>query len=92
MLQRTHIFTARKRSFRRLCFYTCLSVHEGACGRYTQWAGTSPIWAGKRPPPMADGQQAGGTNLLECNLVKVNCCLKFHNAQLKLQSLILVDL
>ena len=27
-----HIFTAHKRSLRRLCFYTCLSVHGGgAC-------------------------------------------------------------
>ena len=74
MLQRTHIFTARKRSLRRLCFYTCLSVHEGDVAGTPPWAGTSPIWAGKRPPqagtfPMADGQQAGGTNLLECNLV-----------------------
>ena len=25
----THIFTARKRSLRRLCFYRCLSVHMG---------------------------------------------------------------
>ena len=25
------IFTARKRSLRRLCFYRCLSVHRGAC-------------------------------------------------------------
>ena len=25
------IFTARKRSLRRLCFYTCHSVHGGAC-------------------------------------------------------------
>ena len=25
------IFTARKRSLRRLCFYRCLSVHVGAC-------------------------------------------------------------
>ena len=26
-----YIFTARKRSLRRLCFYRCLSVHGGAC-------------------------------------------------------------
>ena len=25
------MFTARKQSFRRLCFYRCLSVHRGAC-------------------------------------------------------------
>ena len=26
---KSHIFTARKRSLRRLCFYRCLSVHKG---------------------------------------------------------------
>ena len=26
-----HLFTARKRNLRRLCFYSCLSVHRGAC-------------------------------------------------------------
>ena len=32
------IFTARKRSLRRLCFYTCLSVHKGEyLDRYTPW-------------------------------------------------------
>ena len=44
------IFTARKRSLQRLCFYTCLSVHRGegvpgqipSPGRYTPRAGTSP--------------------------------------------------
>ena len=31
-----YIVTARKRSLRRLCFYTCLSVHGGEyLGRYT---------------------------------------------------------
>ena len=35
-----YIFTARKRSFRRLCFYRCLSVHGG------WWSGRSP---GQRP-------------------------------------------
>ena len=29
MKVRGHIFTARKRSLRRLCFYRCLSVHTG---------------------------------------------------------------
>ena len=28
----TDIFTARKRSLRRLCFYRCLSVHTGGVG------------------------------------------------------------
>ena len=27
--RKLHIFTARKRSLRRLCFYRCLSVHMG---------------------------------------------------------------
>ena len=31
MAQPFSIFTARKRSLRRLCFYRCLSVHRGAC-------------------------------------------------------------
>ena len=31
--------TARKRSLRRLCFYTCLSVHRG---RGSNWTGTPP--------------------------------------------------
>ena len=25
------VFTARKRSLRRLCFYRCMSVHKGVC-------------------------------------------------------------
>ena len=32
------VFTAGKRSLRRLCFYTCLSVHTGP------WAG-APLWS-----------------------------------------------
>ena len=49
----TVIFSTRKRSLRRLCFYTCLSVHKGEgtwvgppqvqpLSRYTPWAGTPP--------------------------------------------------
>ena len=61
-----------KRSLRRLCFYTCLSVHRGEHlgryppGRYTpsRKVGT-PTWAGTPPrqvqPPLGYGQQAGGT-------------------------------
>ena len=59
MVKIAHIFTARKRSLRRLCFHRCLSVHRGgvfpiACwdtpradtllGRHPLWADT-PIWA-----------------------------------------------
>ena len=33
------LFTARKRSLRRLCFYTCVSVHGGGG---STWAGTPP--------------------------------------------------
>ena len=65
------IFTARKRSLRRLCFYTCLSVHRGEyLGRHPSWAdtpltGTPPgqvhPWAGT-PTPWAgtpNSPQAG---------------------------------
>ena len=40
-----HLITTRKRSLRRLCFYTCLSVHSG--GKST-WAGTP--WDQVHPP------------------------------------------
>ena len=49
------IFTARKRSLRRLCFYTCLSVHRGGVpGQVSPrqvhpWVGTHPPWAGALP-------------------------------------------
>ena len=37
------IFTARKRSLQRLCFYRCLSVHRGVCllpgGCLLRWGG-----------------------------------------------------
>ena len=43
------IFTARKRSLRRLCFYTCLSTGGTWAGtppgKYPPWAGTPP-WPG----------------------------------------------
>ena len=37
----TQIITARKRSLRRLCFYTCLFVHRGVCvtERGSAWQG-----------------------------------------------------
>ena len=61
------IINARKRSLRRLCFYTCLSVHRGEYLSRSPWAGTSPPlqvpplgrytpWAGTPPgryPPVA---------------------------------------
>ena len=40
-LQMCSIFTARKRSLRKLCFYTCLSVHRG-CGIPACLAGGIP--------------------------------------------------
>ena len=44
------IFTARKRSLRRLCFYTCLSVHRGEyLGRYPPRQVT-PLRASTPPP------------------------------------------
>ena len=55
------VFTARKRSFRRLCFYTCVYVHRGEYQAGTPWqvhpspppgryplSGTPP-WAGTPP-------------------------------------------
>ena len=68
------IFTARKRSLRRLCFHRCLSVHGGV---------SAPLHAGIHPrdqrqtPPRSDtpllpaqcllgyGQQTGGTHPTE---------------------------
>ena len=51
---RNHIFTARKRSLRRLCFYTCLSVllFTGGeyLGRYTPQAGIPPTPLGRYTP------------------------------------------
>ena len=50
------IITARKRSLRRLCFYTCLSVHsEGVPGQVPPWAGTPPwqVPPGQVHPPWA---------------------------------------
>ena len=49
MLDRKEVITSHKRSLRRLCFYTCLSVHRGST-----WAGTPrqvPPWSGTPPPP-----------------------------------------
>ena len=59
----TCIFTARKLSLQRLCFYTCLSVHSvGVPGQVPPWTGTPPgqvhppaqvhplPWAGTPPP------------------------------------------
>ena len=41
------IFTARKCSLRRLCFYRCLSVHrEGAWSQGGVWSGGCLAWCG----------------------------------------------
>ena len=37
-----YFITARKWSLRRLCFYTCLSVHRGGLQAYTQGGGWGP--------------------------------------------------
>ena len=75
------IITARKRSLRRLCFYTCLSVILFTGDRHSPGANTPSRNQTPREhtPPGADppcavhagryGQQAGGTHLLECILV-----------------------
>ena len=63
--------TARKRSWRRLCFYMCLSVHGGVPGQVPPWAGTPPGRytppAGTPPPQcmLGYGQQAGGRHPTE---------------------------
>ena len=57
MLEKATIFTARKRSLRRLCFRRCLSVH-----RESTWAGIPPRqahptpWAGTPPQVHLPGQ------------------------------------
>ena len=75
------IFTAHKRSLRRLCFYTCLSVHSG---RGSTWAGTpqagTPPWAGTPPTGTPPGSSACWEMrairiLLECILVHFCDCL-----------------
>ena len=53
----TRIFTARKRSLRRLCFYRCVSVHSGggfSIGGVLHRGGVSirggsPSWGGLHP-------------------------------------------
>ena len=55
-----NIFTARKRNLRRLCFYTCLSVHRGEVpgqvppGRYTPLGRYSPPSGQVHPSPPLD--------------------------------------
>ena len=40
------VFTARKRSLRRLCFYRCLSVHRGGGGHaWLLWGGGACVVA-----------------------------------------------
>ena len=55
------IFTARKRSLRRLCFYTCLSVILFTSGGGAKYLGRYPL-AGTLPPsPQAGPPPAAGT-------------------------------
>ena len=60
---REKIITARKRSLRRLCFYTCLSVHR----RGSTWAGTHTPGPGAPPgtryPPIPGTPPRPGTPL-----------------------------
>ena len=51
------IFTARKRSLRRLCFYTCLSFCPQG-GSASVHAGRPPPWE-QTPPPGADPPRPG---------------------------------
>ena len=70
-----YIFTARKRSLRRLCFHRCLSVHGEGCLPHCMLGYTPPDQRQKPPqdqtppeqtPPTVHagryGQQAGGTH------------------------------
>ena len=60
-----NIFTARKRNLRRLCFYTCLSVHRGEVpgqvppGRYTPLGRYSPPSGQVHPSPPLDRSPPG---------------------------------
>ena len=40
------LITTRKRSLWRLCFYRCVSVHGGGCGRWACMAGRGHAWQG----------------------------------------------
>ena len=64
------VITAHKQSLRRLCFYTCLSVHRGSTWAGTHRAGTPPRhahppWAGTpwQVPPLAGTPQVGTPSL-----------------------------
>ena len=56
------IFTVRKRSLRRLCFYTCLSVHRGGLQAHTQGGGWGSGRGVSRPIPRLEvwGGLTGG--------------------------------
>ena len=52
------IFTARKRSLRRLCFHRCLSVHRGGCLPVVL-GGVSATPPGQTPPTWTDTTHLG---------------------------------
>ena len=66
------IFTARKRSLQRLCFYTCVSVQRGglAPGGCLLQRGSDPRGVVWRPPPVT-ATAAGGmhpTGMHSCTI------------------------
>ena len=88
-----HIITARKRSLRRLCFYTCLSVilftGWGLPGQVHPRAGTPPgrytPLPGRYPPPLAPVNKRAVRIPLECILVLNQ--VKAHLRRAKAKSL-----
>ena len=52
------IFTARKRSLRRLCFYRCLSVHTGGGHAWLLWGGGGMVAPGGEGGVVALGGHA----------------------------------
>ena len=65
------VFTACKRSFRRLCFYTCVSVHRGVPGQVppVRYPPSGPLHAGRY------GKQSGGMNPPRMH----SCCGKYFS-------------
>ena len=96
----SRLFTARKRSLRRLCFYRCVSVHGGGGG--FSIPGGSPsggfsIWGGS---PSRGGSPSGGVLhpvnvravriLLECILVNIDLAKKCYFLRKKENILLLI--
>ena len=62
------IITVHKRSLRRLCFYTCLSVYRGCLPQFFAWNSTG-IWeahhhSSGQTPPLWEGRPPKGRHAL----------------------------